>query len=163
VSGRGGNNRRGYRRRDRDADPGQDSPRQVKKGEKGSGGLHFDKGRGGIYERFHWIPPAVSTEPLPAPDCPYCGKAIKDIASAIGDKGSNEPVHFDCAIARAAKGETLEKGDAVVYIGGGRFGVVHFNGQHSAPPFKIKKILEWEDKEQRAAWRKTVCDRYSAT
>jgi hypothetical protein len=41
--------------------------------------------------------------------------------------------------------------------------VVHFNGLHSSPPFKIKKILEWEDKENRAEWRKTICDHYSLT
>jgi hypothetical protein len=105
----------------------------------------------------------MSAEPLPALDCPYCGKPIKDISSAIGDKYTNVPVHFDCVIDRVAKGENLEKGDSIVYIGGGRFGIVHFNGSQIVPPFKIKKILEWEDKENRAEWRKTISDHYSVT
>jgi hypothetical protein len=116
-----------------------------------------------MYERFHWTPPVPPSEPLPIPNCPYCGKAIKDIAAAVGDKDTNEPVHFDCLIARIAQGETLEKGDAIAYIGGGRFGVVHFNGPHGSPPFTIKKILEWEDKEHRAEWRKTISEHYSVT
>ncbi|MDR2486049.1 MAG: hypothetical protein LBD55_11750 [Treponema sp.] len=160
MSGRGGNNRRGYRRRERDNDIWQENLRQ---GRKSGGNLRYDRGQGGIYERLQWVPPVISTEPLPVPDCPYCGKPVKDIASAIGDKNTNEPVHFDCIIAKVAKGETLEKGDSIVYIGGGRFGVVHFNGSPVIPPFKIKKILEWEDKENRAEWRKTISDHYSVT
>jgi hypothetical protein len=105
----------------------------------------------------------MATEPLPAPDCPYCGKPIKDITSAVGDKHSNIPVHFDCILARVAKDEILEKGDSVAYIGGGRFGIVHFYGSQTIPVFKIKKIMEWEDKENRAEWRKTISDYYSVT
>jgi hypothetical protein len=116
-----------------------------------------------MYERIQWIPPVISTEPLPAPDCPYCGKPIKDIASAIGDKNSSTPVHFDCILARLTAGETLEKGDSIAYIGGGRFGIVHFYGPQHTSVFKIKKILEWEDKENQATWRKTISDRYSVT
>jgi hypothetical protein len=104
------------------------------------------------------------------PDCPYCGKPIKDISSAISDINSGEPVHFDCVINRISEAEVLERGDAVTYIGGGRFGVVHFNRSPESPKkpenaqnFKIKKILEWENKENRADWRKSVSDHYSAT
>jgi hypothetical protein len=101
--------------------------------------------------------------PLPVPDCPYCGKPIQDIASAISDRHSGQPVHFDCIITRIAEGEMLEQGDTVTYIGGGRFGIVHFNNPQNAQGFKIKKILEWEDKENRSEWRRTVSDHYSVT
>ena len=150
MSGKEGNSRRGCRRRERDSD-----------NRHRKGNLQYDKGRGNIYERLQWIPPVISSEPLPSPDCPYCGKPIKDIASAIGDKYTNIPVHFDCVIARFVKTEILEKGDLIAYIGGGRFGVVH-NG-NSQPSFKIKKIFEWEDKEKRAEWRKAISDHYSIT
>jgi hypothetical protein len=112
----------------------------------------------------------MSTEPFPVPDCPYCGKPIKDLAAALSDKDSGAAVHFDCVIARLAENETLEKGDAVTYIGGGRFGIVHFNNPadfqgRSLDPrkFTIKKVFEWEDKENRAEWRKFVADHYSVT
>jgi hypothetical protein len=90
------------------------------------------------------------------------------------DKDSGQPVHFDCAAARIAAGEILESGDAVVYIGGGRFALVHFPGMirdalqgrgngddYDTRNFRIKKILEWEDKENRAPWRKTIEDHFS--
>jgi hypothetical protein len=90
------------------------------------------------------------------------------------DKASGQPVHFDCAAARIAEGETLESGDTVVYIGGGRFGIIHFPGMirdtlqgrkngedYDTRNFHIKKILEWEKKEDRAPWRKNIEDHYS--
>jgi hypothetical protein len=124
--------------------------------------------------RPKWTPPQVSAEPIPHPLCPYCGKPIKDIAAAMTDKDTGQPVHFDCAAARIAEGETLENGDAVVYIGGGRFALVHFPGVirdalHGrgngdgcdTRDFRIKKIFEWEDKEHRAPWRKNIEDHFS--
>jgi hypothetical protein len=97
------------------------------------------------------------------PDCPYCGKPITDISSAVSDKNSGEPVHFDCVIARIAESEALEQGDTITYIGGGRFGVVHFNNPQKPQDFEIKKIFEWEDKENRSEWRRSVSDYYSVT
>jgi len=120
-----------------------------------------------LFDRPKWVPPKISTEPLPVPDCPWCGKPIKDISLAIADKDSGVPVHFDCVSARIAGGEILEKGDVLTYIGGGRFGIVYFSGSgnsHSANRnFKIKKVIEWEDKDKRADWRSLISDRYSIT
>ncbi|MCL2472741.1 MAG: hypothetical protein FWF26_03595 [Treponema sp.] len=144
-------------------------------------------------ERPKWVPPSINTDPLPVPDCPYCGKPIRDISSAIADKDTGLPVHFDCVTARIAKGENLEKGDTITYIGGGRFGIVGFgvSGESSKdssrvyprdfqgkagssadsdrfPPargcdFKIKKIIEWENKDKKADWRTVICDHFSVT
>ena len=105
----------------------------------------------------------MSTDPLPSPDCPYCGKPIRDIASALTDRESGMAVHFDCIIALIANDEILEKGDVVAYIGGGRFGIVHFNNPGEIKKFTIKKILEWENKDNRAIWRNIVSDHYSIT
>jgi hypothetical protein len=125
--------------------------------------MRFDKNRGALYDRPRWSPPPLSSEPLPVPDCPYCGRPIKDLSTALADKNSGQPVHFDCVIARIAEGEILEQGDAVTYIGGGRFGIVHFNNPQNTQDFNIKKILEWENKENRSEWRKVVSDHYSVT
>jgi hypothetical protein len=157
-SGRGGNNRRkSFRHRERD------NENWTKDGKKKADSLRFDVNRGVICERLKWIPPKPSGEPLPAPDCPYCGKPIKDISAALTDKNSGEAVHFDCVIAKIGEHEPLEKGEVIAYIGGGRFGVVHFNYTQHSRNFTIKKILEWEDKENRADWRKTIADHYSIT
>jgi len=142
-------------------------------------------------ERPKWIPPKINTEPLPVSECLWCGKPIRDISSAIADKDTGGPVHFDCVAARITFGEKLEKGDSVVYIGAGRFGIVNF-GNTGAPPryssdgssqdsgkpenpseaqdnspvnrgFTIRKIIEWENKDKRAEWRSVICDHYSVT
>jgi hypothetical protein len=97
------------------------------------------------------------------PECPYCGKPITDMAAALSEKSSGAAVHFDCVIARISEGETLEPGDTVTYIGGGRFGIVHTPSGTEPRDFKIKKILEWENKDERAEWRKTVSDHFSTT
>jgi hypothetical protein len=121
-----------------------------------------------MIDRPKWVPVKPPAVPLPSGDCPLCGKPIKDIAQAITDKSSGSPAHFDCIIARIAQGETLDRGDAVAYIGGGRFGVIHYdspqdNTAQGRRDFKITKILEWENKENRAEWRKTVADHFSVT
>jgi nucleoid DNA-binding protein len=160
-SGKGGNNhRRPFKRRERGNENWSGNlPNQ---GKKAADKLRFDKNRGALVDRPRWTPTPIPEEPLPAPDCPICGKPVKDISSAITDKTSGVPAHFDCVAGKIAENEMLESGDTVTYIGGGRFGVVHRNPQNMKN-FKIKKILEWEDKENRAEWRKIVADHFSVT
>jgi hypothetical protein len=101
--------------------------------------------------------------------------------SAIADKDTGVPVHFDCVSARIAFGEKLEKGETVAYIGGGRFGIVSFGGSaqgktgapqenrqernspQAARDFSIRKIIEWEKMDKRAEWRSLICEHYSVT
>jgi hypothetical protein len=169
-----GNRRRPFKRREREntqpvfqggrkaESPHPGGPRS---GEPHSGGSRFgeDKNTEALVERLRWIPPKPSTEPLPVPDCPYCGKPIKDLSLAFSDKNSGEAIHFDCMIARLSKGENLEQGDTISYIGGGRFGVVHFSNPSKPHDFKIKRIYEWENKENRAEWRQVISDHFSVT
>ncbi|MDR1302816.1 MAG: hypothetical protein LBK43_10170 [Treponema sp.] len=157
MSIRGGSKRRGYRRRNRDTN---NDPEYSKPGKKTPDHARSNVGRGTTYERLRWTPPVLSPEPLPVPDCPYCGKPIKDIAAAVTDKYSDTPVHFDCIIAKIAESETLEKGDSIAYIGGGCFGILKFTGSPHGPRFIIKKVVAWEDREHRADWRKTISERY---
>ncbi|GHV50479.1 hypothetical protein AGMMS49579_04120 [Spirochaetia bacterium] len=167
-SGKGGNNRRRpFKRRERDSDKGQNGGHNAQNNSQRSGKKISDELRRYTpppkvwLDRPKWVPPQLSTEPIPSPDCPYCGKPIQDMSTAITDKSSALPVHFDCVIARLAEGEMLEPGDAVTYIGGGRFGVVQFLNPSDSRNFKIKKIVEWENKENRADWRKDIGDHYS--
>lgn len=174
-SGKGGNNRRRpFRRRDRNNDTWQENPQRGDRWNAGQGrpgeALRPEQKRGSLYERPRWTPPQLSAGPLPVPDCPWCGKPIKDISAAITDRNSGQPVHFDCVLARISDGENLDRGDAVSYIGGGRFGIVHFSNspedQRRSGEFRkfvIKKVFEWEDKENRAEWRQSIRDHYSVT
>jgi hypothetical protein len=122
----------------------------------------YDKG--GV-DRPRWTAPKLNTDPIPVSNCAFCGKPITDLHAALRDEKTGEPVHFDCVIAGLAEHETLGEGDAITYIGGGRFGVVHFNnpGRGETGSFTIKKIVEWEDKENRAEWRGVIADHYSVT
>ncbi|MDR2143151.1 MAG: hypothetical protein LBP29_02130 [Treponema sp.] len=137
----------------------------------------YDK-NGVMYERPRWVPPQLNTDPIPEPLCAYCGAPIKDINAAIEDKISGGPVHFDCIISRLSKSESLEKGEVISYIGGGRFGIVRFKetgpetrpsrrdaafAEESGRVFSIRKIFEMEDKERRAEWRGSMADHYSMT
>ncbi|MDR2144429.1 MAG: hypothetical protein LBP29_08675, partial [Treponema sp.] len=136
-------------------------------GTKDQNKTRFDK-NGVIYERPRWIPPKLNTDPAPELLCAYCGKPIDDVDAAIEDKLSGGPVHFDCVIARLSQSESLEKGEAISYIGGGRFGIVRFNEvrtgargfrrddaiqEEAGRVFSIRKIFELEEKERRADWR----------
>ena len=222
--GRGNNRRRSFKRRENDGDTwqkgdlsgwGAGRPANGKHPETGAAeqdanasgrtqnsenqnkNINPKKGvdRTPHFERPKWIPPKANPEPMPASNCPWCGKPIRDISSAIADKETGAPVHFDCVISRITFGERLEKGEMVTYIGGGRFGVVsyknltpvnkdtqeraeapseshridsqRFKDDRSPAPigrdFAIKKIIEWEDKDNRAEWRSVICDHYSVT
>ncbi|MDR2417672.1 MAG: hypothetical protein LBD79_01290 [Treponema sp.] len=157
MSGKGGN-RRNFKRREQDDAWQEKSSRKGMNNSRRETDRHYTE-RG--MERFRWIPPAQPSEPLPTPDCPYCGKPIKDIATALEDPTMNMPAHFECVMAFIAEDERLEKEDILTYIGGGRFGIVRFTG--ISHRFRIKKIMEWENRENRAEWRKTISEYYSST
>jgi len=123
----------------------------------------FEKNRQSLYERPQWTAPRQPENPITTPDCPWCGKQINDIAAAISDKDTGRPVHFDCVLARIAEMEALEAGDSVCYIGGGRFGVIHYNNPPDTRDFTIKKIFEWELKDSVNEWRKPISEYFSIT
>lgn len=100
---------------------------------------------------------------LPKPLCPRCGKPIEDLPAALNDKETGEPIHFDCVLARITEGESLGEGEKVVYLGGGRFGILQFEHPGDPKRFRVKKTVQWEEKDKRAEWRRTVADLYSTT
>jgi hypothetical protein len=127
-------------------------------------------GYGGSYKkdarnpalRSKWTSVKQRTDPIPTPLCPYCNEPIKDLASAIADM-NEKAVHFECVQKRISAMEKLAKGDTVAYIGGGRFGIVAFENPQAPKSFRIKKIIEWEQKDKRADWRTHIADHFSLT
>jgi len=113
--------------------------------------------------RDRFSPPKSVSPVLPKPVCPRCGSPIEDLPSAITDKETGEPVHFDCVLARLSENEPLGDGEKIVYLGGGRFGVVQFENPADLKHFRVKKTLQWEEKDKRADWRRQVTDLYSST
>ena len=100
-------------------------------------------------------------EPTELFTCARCGKPIKDLSAALADKPDGNPVHFDCVLNFLKQNETLHENEAVTYIGQGRFAVIKYASMVTMKEFTIVRIIEWEDKNQRAEWRSTIADRFS--
>jgi hypothetical protein len=92
---------------------------------------------------------------LPSKDCALCGKPIFDLAGAVSDKDSGEPVHFDCALERVTAAESLQEGEKIVYLGAGCFGVVKYkNGTEGA--FVVQRRIRWEKEGEKQPWRREI-------
>jgi len=178
-NGKGGDSRRGRRKssRRRNREPAQQAqqqsraaPRAEAPKSKGRKPVNFSLAGDGKFarkrsqaDRPKWAPPQPPELVLPSILCAWCSKPIKEFATALSHPATGQPVHFDCAISRLAERENLEKGDTIGYIGGGRFGVIHFSSPQNPKNFTIKKILEWESNEIRSDWRVALCEHFSVT
>jgi hypothetical protein len=123
----------------------------------------FERNKVSLQERPSWTAPVQGENPITTPDCPWCGKQITDITTAITDKETGLPVHFDCVLARLSNMEALDTNDSICYIGGGRFGIIHLNNPPDTRDFTIKKVFEWEAKDTNMDWRKPISEYFSIT
>ena len=104
-------------------------------------------------------------------ECSFCGKPVTDVASALADKTTDKPVHFDCVLDYLAEHETLSAGQSISYIGQGRFAVISSKVPASvqgsvaagapSPRFVIERIIEWEPRDKKYEWRANIADAYS--
>ncbi|MCL2805931.1 MAG: hypothetical protein FWD26_08340 [Treponema sp.] len=166
MSGRGGNNRKNrHRFSGRKEDPAKKSENQNlnKTNNQIFSDQKHEKNTPPAHERPRWTAPVLPANPITTPNCPWCGKQINDITTAISDRESGRPVHFDCVLARIVEMERLDTNDSVCYIGGGRFGIIHYNNPPDMRDFTVKKILEWEIKEKDHEWRRPISEYYSTT
>jgi len=162
-NGKGGNNRRSRHRYSGRKDEPQKYERK-KNPDTFLANERPEKNQQSMYERPQWTAPVLpANHQLITPDCPWCGKQIKDITCAIADKETGRPIHFDCVLGRVTDMVSLETNDAVCYIGGGRFGVVHYNNPPDVKDFTIKKIIEWEVKDNSTVWRLPISEYFSIT
>ena len=93
--------------------------------------------------------------------CPKCGNVITDVTSALSDKHTGQPVHFECVFNEIEKNENLGQNEKIAYIGQGRFGVLYYENIRDQRHFTIKKIIEWEDKDKKPEWRDEIGSLYS--
>ncbi len=98
---------------------------------------------------------------LPTLTCVKCGEPIQDSTSAMVDKGSGGPIHFDCVITFLQGAENLGLNEKIVYIGQGKFAVMFFENPLDTKKFRIVRTIEWEGRETRAEWRTDISDRFS--
>ncbi|MGI5173580.1 hypothetical protein H0R92_08275 [Treponema sp. OMZ 840] len=105
-----------------------------------------------------YLPP-YAPEPV---QCSLCNKPVKDFMSALADKTTGEPVHFDCVLNYLNEHENLEKNRSISYIGQGRFAVISFKTPSDLSHFTIERIIEWEPRDKKYSWRSDIADLYSS-
>ena len=93
--------------------------------------------------------------------CPVCGKDIEDMASAVIDKTSGNPAHFDCILEQLNKTETLGENERIAYIGQRRFALLRYEDPRDVKSFKIIKTIEWEGRDAKLPWRSELSSLYS--
>ena len=49
--------------------------------------------------------------------CPKCNMPITDVSSAMADKVTGKPVHFDCVLAQLKQNERVGENEKIAYIG----------------------------------------------
>lgn len=93
--------------------------------------------------------------------CPICGKRIDDVASAVSDRQSGLPSHFDCVLQGIVASESLNDGEQLAYIGQGNFAVVRFENSVDTKSFHIVRKIEWETHGVDIPWRQEISGLYS--
>lgn len=106
-------------------------------------------------------PEAAPAPVLPSVVCPRCGEPIQDITSALSDRESGTPIHFDCAVKFLEGAEGVKDTQKIVYIGQGRFAVMEFETPGDTKKFHILRTIEWESREHRAEWRAEIASQFS--
>lgn len=106
-----------------------------------------------IYTKIEW----------PKMVCEKCGKEIKDLNTALSDKNTGNPVHFDCILNFIKSSEEVKENEEVVYIGNGSFAIVVFENPRIRKKFKIIKYIEWEEKNKKYQWRDEIKQLASST
>ena len=93
--------------------------------------------------------------------CPICNEKITDVASAIADKTTGNPVHFECVMNKLSETEKCGQNEKICYIGQGRSGILYFENPRDQRHFEIRKIIEWESRDQVRSWRDEMSGLYS--
>jgi len=158
-----GNGQFGQPRGGRQDGRGQDGRRQGGRqpGGRPQGGGRSTHGRGGPGGPPREAPrePPARTEPavpIVLPDCPVCGKQVRELASALTHRVSRQPAHFDCVVRELRESNEVAPEEKICYLGGGTFGILEFRPSSGSPRFVIKKRIPYEEKETPQEWKKPL-------
>jgi hypothetical protein len=89
----------------------------------------------------------------PPPACPLCGKPVTEILSALSERASGSPAHFDCVLASLTEAERPQCQGRITYLGAGVFAVVE-SDPRNPQRFQIKRKIQYEPRDVRPEWRK---------
>ena len=94
--------------------------------------------------------------PIVLPDCPVCGKQVRELASALTHRVSRKPAHFDCVVRELRESNEIAPQEKICYLGGGSFGILEFRAPGGPTRFVIKKRIQYEEKEAPQEWKKPL-------
>jgi hypothetical protein len=94
--------------------------------------------------------------PIVYPDCPICGKSVRELSSALTHRVSRQPAHFDCIMRELRDSNEMAPQEKLCYLGGGTFGILEFRAQGASSRFVIRKRIQYEEKETPQEWKKQL-------
>jgi hypothetical protein len=89
------------------------------------------------------------------PDCPLCGKPVRELPSALSHKDTGVPTHFDCILKELREANEMSPQEKICYLGGGCFGIIQFKSSGNNR-FTIRKKIPYEDKLKPKDWKKAL-------
>jgi hypothetical protein len=99
------------------------------------------------------LQPAV---PIILPDCPVCGKQVRELASALTHRVARQPAHFECVMRELLDSNEIAPEEKICYLGGGSFGILEFRPPGAPTRFIIRKRIQYEEKETPQEWKKPL-------
>ena len=160
--GNPGNSRQGNAassRQRNDASSRQGGQRQQGQGNAASSrqGPRRGRGRDGRPGRApEVVLPPWPELPLVFPDCPVCGKSVRDLPSALTHRVAGKPAHFDCVVQELRESNEVAPQEKICYLGGGSFGIIELRPAGGPSRFVIRKRIQYEEKEKPQEWKKTL-------
>lgn len=92
-----------------------------------------------------YIEKIKNDDSIEKPLCPICEEPIYIISEAIVHKDTGRRAHFDCVLKSIESEYELSKGERVVYLGGGSFGIIRDKeSSHSKMKFFVKERIQYE-------------------
>jgi hypothetical protein len=98
----------------------------------------------------------MPSPPRVLPDCPICGRPVRELSCAVTHRATRQPAHFDCVLRELRESQEIGEEDRVCYLGGGSFGVLELRSPGSPTRFVIKKRIQYEEKETPQEWKKAL-------
>ena len=132
------------------AKPGGQGPRQPNRRERGR-----RDGRGPV-DRQRGEKPREPSVARPLPECPICGRPVRELAAALTHRPTGAPAHFDCILKELRDTNELAPQEKLCYLGGGTFGILQFRPSGGANRFTIRKRIPYEEKDSHQEWKKTL-------
>ncbi len=93
--------------------------------------------------------------PQSFPDCPVCGKPVRELSMALCHRVSKTPVHFDCVLKELRDANEVLPQEKICYLGGGTFGILQFRTL-GTNKFTIRKKIPYEEKDAPQEWKKPL-------